>query len=148
MSLARQRFAIVRRRQRVEQADGHGDGAAMPQDAQGIGLAAFPTVPADNRNQFAKIDRDRANRNPLGRRSDGIEQGRPEGKELAPVAGRPFGEHGERLRMVERVADPPHLAMRVAALGTVDVQGAILVGEPADEGRPLDLRLGHERGPD
>ena len=61
-------------------------------------------------------------------------------------AGRAFGKDGDRLVALERLGDGHRLVLGAFAVGALDVDGGVLVGEPVDE-RVAKLVLGNERAP-
>src|SRR3546814_9458153 len=59
-------------------------------------------------------------------------------------AGRPFGKQRHRAAPRERTAKLVRLIVDLALRLALDIDGAVLVGEPADERGGPDLRLRHE----
>src|SRR6185437_12994339 len=90
-------------------------------------------------------DRDRLH----GERSVGpdivgdAEEGALEGQCAVAVAGRAFGKEDEIVAPVEPVANGVALVMR-AAHPAIDEDGALQLGEPADERPARDIGLGDE----
>ena len=120
--------------QRVEQAHRDTVRALQPEHAQRIGQPALAAMPGD------RIERRRHSRSrPGGRRVPGgggaTASSRVDrnGSKAWPLPVVPSGKTASGCGVAKRGGDPADLAMRVAALGALDVQRVILVGEPADQ---------------
>ena len=140
-------LAVIVSGQRVEQPDRHRHRPAVAQHPFEVGHARLAAVPADDVGMIAIIDRHRPDADVIGWRSDRFQEGCAEWQQVAPVSGGSFGENGQGLMMLQRPCDLLHLPVRMPTGGAVDVEGAVLVGDPAKQGRRLELRLGYERGP-
>ena len=145
MRLAGQRLAIFRGWQRLEQAHCHRQGAAMPQHAFEVGDSALATVPPDHIGMLAIIDCSGSHGNAGRRRSHCLQQGRAKAQQLSSAAGGAFGEDRQWLAMTQGFDDPAHLAMNFATCRSLYIESSVLVGDPTDQGRVLDLGFCNER---
>lgn len=125
-------FAIELALQRRKNVNGHPKGAAAAEDSLDIVATRF-FEPADFRSSSTIVDHDGADSHVVRRDVDRFEERRAEGEEMSARSGRTFGENRDRLPAPKRFCDGDGLVLRALAVGTLDVDRAVLVGEPVNE---------------
>src|SRR5690348_2527572 len=99
--------------------------------------------PADLGSRFVIIDCDGPDADVPPSEVRRLQQRRSERQQVAARARRSFGENSDRLQALQRLGDRNRLILRAFAMGALDVNSAVLVGEPVNE-RVAELVLRDE----